>query len=270
MKLPPGALTTPLRIRVWNLKNLSESAHSEFTESVKAGCHDRSRCRSVMFILKRADVEITMVQHPNRDQQIPVLNYQGQTFRLMKMFEAKQADDARALWRDLTDNKGKACVLLEEPDRYSVWGKVRLDQLLKDGHGPTDSKLPILTQACLLLLQAVYFDVEDLLGSKQAVSFQKDLTKIFQKFKFPQTDDSKAIEMLLTVNPLESLKIPSWQENHLSTLLQELHELGKNYFGNTSFAEGIEEVLEDMADDDREQFVSWLHQSSLSKQWVMN
>jgi hypothetical protein len=223
-----------------------------------------------MFILKRADVEITMVQHPNRDQQIPVLNYQGQTFRLMKMFEAKYADDARALWRDLTDNKGKACVLLEEPDRYSVWGKVRLDQLLKEGHGATDNKLPILTQACLLLLQAVYFDIEDLLGSKQAVSFQKDLTKIFKQLQFPQTDDSKAIEMLLTVSPLESLKITSWQENHLSTLLQELYDLGKIYFGNTSFAEGIEEVLEDMAVDDREQFVSWLNQSSLSQKWVMN
>jgi len=96
------------------------------------------------------------------------------------------------------------------------------------------------------------------------------LTKIFKQSQFPQTDDSKAVEMLLTVSPLESLKIPSWQENHLSTLLQELYDLGKSYFGNTSFAEGIEEVLEDMTVDDREQFVSWLHQSSLSQKWVMN
>lgn len=223
-----------------------------------------------MFILKRTDVEITTVQHPNRDQQIPVLNYQGQTFRLMKMFGPQQAEDARAFWRDLTDNKGKACVLLEEPDRYSVWGKVRLDQILGESHGETDTKLPVLTQACLLLLQAVYFDIEDLLGSKQAVSFQKDLIKIFQNSKFPQTDNSEAVQTLLTVNPLESLKIPSWQENHLSTLLQELYKLGKSYFGNTSFAEGIQEVLQDMSSDDRQQFVSWLNQSSLNKLWIMN
>jgi hypothetical protein len=223
-----------------------------------------------MFILKRADVEITTIQHPNRDQQIPVLNYQGQTFRLMKMFGAQQAEDARTFWRDLTDNKGKACVLLEESDRYSVWGKVRLDQLLGEGQGGTDTKLPILTQACLLLLQAVYFDIEDLLGARQAGSFEKDLIKIFQKSKFPQTDNSEAIKTLLTVSPLENLKVPPWQENHLSTLLQELYNLGKRYFGNTSFAEGIEEVLQDMNIDDREQFVSWLHQSSLSDLWVMS
>lgn len=223
-----------------------------------------------MFILKRADVEITTVQHPSKDQQIPVLNYQGQTFRLMKMFSAQQAEEARALWRDLTDNKGKACVLLEESDRYSVWGKVRLDQLLGEGHGGTDTKLPILTQACLLLLQAVYFDIEDLLGAKQAGSFEKDLIKIFQKSKFPQADHSEAVKTLLTLNPLDSLHIPPWQENHLSTLLQELYKLGKGYFGNTSFAEGIEEVLEGLSPDDRDLFINWLSQSALDKLWIMS
>ncbi|VXD22406.1 conserved hypothetical protein [Planktothrix serta PCC 8927] len=223
-----------------------------------------------MFILKRTDVEITTVQHPHRDQQIPVLNYQGQTFRLMKMFSAQQAEEARALWRDLTDNKGKACVLLEEPDRYSVWGKVRLDQLLGEGHGGTDTKLPILTQASLLLLQAVYFDIEDLLGARQAGSFEKDLIKIFQKSKFPQADNAEAVKTLLTLNPLDGLKVPPWQENHLSTLLQELYNLGKGYFGNTSFAEGIEEVLEGLPADDRDLFISWLNQSSLGKLWIMN
>jgi hypothetical protein len=81
-----------------------------------------------MFILKRQDVEITTIQHPKTDQQIPILSYQGQTFRLLNVFSAAQEDDARSLWRDLTDNRGKACVLLEEPERFSIWGKVRLEQ----------------------------------------------------------------------------------------------------------------------------------------------
>ena len=223
-----------------------------------------------MFILKRTDVEITTVQHPNKDQQIPVLNYQGQTFRLMKMFSAQQAEEARALWRDLTDNKGKACVLLEESDRYSVWGKVRLDQLLGEAHGGCDTRLQILTQACLLVLQAVYFDIEDLLGARQANSFEKDLIKIFQKSKFPQAESPEAVKTLLTLNLLDSLHISPWQETHLSTLLQELYKLGKGYFGNTSFAEGIEEVLESLSAEERDLFLSWLSQSGLGKLWVMN
>lgn len=130
-----------------------------------------------MFILKRQDVEISSIQHPKREQQIPILSYQGQTFRLISVFGAHQAEEARAFWRELTDHRGKACVLLEEPDRYSVWGKIRLEQLGTEV-GP-DSKITLYIQACLLLLQTVYIDVEDLLGSRQAGRFQKEITEIF-------------------------------------------------------------------------------------------
>jgi hypothetical protein len=222
-----------------------------------------------MFILKRQDVEITNFQHPKRDQQIPILNYQGQTFRLINAFNGKQAEDARALWRDLTDNKGKACVLLEEPDRYSVWGKVRLDQLVgEEPTGTACAKAPLFAQACLLLLQAVYFDVEDLLGARQATSFQKDIAKVFQQGNFPLADSPDTIKNWLTVSPLKGLKLPPWQEQHLKTLLQELHRLGKSYFGNTDFAEGVSDVLEDMPAQERNQFIDWLKQSALNKLWI--
>jgi len=49
-----------------------------------------------MFILKRQDVEISSIQHPNRDQQIPILHYQGQTFRLISVFKASQEEEAKA------------------------------------------------------------------------------------------------------------------------------------------------------------------------------
>ncbi|MEL7038096.1 MAG: Npun_F0813 family protein [Cyanobacteria bacterium J06592_8] len=223
-----------------------------------------------MFILKRQDVEIKTVQHPNRDQQIPILNYQGQSFRLMKVFTAQQTDEARAFWRDLTDNRGKACVLLEEPDRYSVWGKVRPDQLLSyDVAATSDGKQSVLIQACLLVLQAVYFDVEDLLGARQATSFEKDLAKIFHQAKFPQTDTQDSVKNLLTKDPLDELQVPPWQEHHLNTLLEELYQLAKKYFGNTSFAEGMDEVLEDMSSDDRTHFIGWLNQSSVGKLWAI-
>ncbi|WP_293158254.1 MULTISPECIES: Npun_F0813 family protein [unclassified Microcoleus] len=222
-----------------------------------------------MFILKRQDVEISNFQHPKRDQQIPILNYQGQTFRLISAFNGKQAEDARALWRDLTDNRGKACVLLEEPDRYSVWGKVRLDQLAGEEPAGTESaKAPLFAQGCLLLLQAVYFDVEDLLGARQATSFQKDITKVFQQGNFPQADSADAIKNWLTVSPLQNHKVPPWQDQHLKALLQELHRLGKSYFGNTDFAEGVSDVLQDMPAQDRTQFLDWLKQSALNKLWI--
>ncbi|MDX2097087.1 MAG: hypothetical protein SFW36_04865 [Leptolyngbyaceae cyanobacterium bins.59] len=220
-----------------------------------------------MFILKRQDVEISTVQHPNRDQQIPILQYQDQTFRLISVFNATQEEEAKAFWRDLTDNRGKACVLLEEPDRYSVWGKVRLDQLAADMQGTADSGTATFTQAGLLLLQAVYIDIEDLLGSKQAGAFQKDITDVFKQGQFPQAASPDAVKALLSNDPLNSSGLPPWQEHHLNILLQELHRLGKRYFGNASFTERAMDALQDMPGGDRKQFSDWLTQSPAGKLW---
>jgi hypothetical protein len=222
-----------------------------------------------MFILKRQDVEITSVQHPKKDQQIPVLHYQGQSFRLISVFNAAQEEDAKAFWRDLTDNRGKACVLLEEPERYSVWGKVRLDQLAADSGDQvaTDGTSPALIQAALLLLQAVYIDIEDLLGGRQAGIFQKEISSVFQQWRFPQTESPEAINQLLTVDPLASLQVPPWQEHHLNTLLLELLRLGKEHFGNTSFTGRVLDALQDMSEGDRTQFLNWLKQSPSGKDW---
>jgi len=218
-----------------------------------------------MFILKRQDVEISSIQHPGRDQQIPILHYQGQTFRLISVFGAKQAEEAKVFWRDLTDNRGKVCVLLEEPDRYSVWGKIRLDQLGTEV-GP-DSKVVPYTQACLLLLQTVYIDIEDMLGARQAGLFQKEIAKIMQQWHFPQADSQTAVNQLLTIDPLTTLQVPSWEEHHLITLLQELYRIGKEYFGNTNFAEGVSDILQDMPASEQTQFLEWLQSSPLGKLW---
>jgi hypothetical protein len=221
-----------------------------------------------MFILKRQDVEISTIQHPKKDQQIPVLHYQGQTFRLISVFNAAQEEDAKAFWRDLTDNRGKACVLLEEPDRYSVWGKVRLEQLAgeSDTHMGADETSPAFIQACLLLLQAVYLDIEDLLGARQLGLFQKEITAVFQQWRFPQTESPDAINKLLTADPLGS-PTPSWQEHHLNTLLQELYRIGKGHFGNANFTGRVLDALQDMPTNDRNQFLSWLKQSPVGKVW---
>lgn len=225
-----------------------------------------------MFILKRQDVDIKNVQHPSKDQKIPILFYQEQTFRLLSVFNAAQQEEAMALWRDLTDNKGKACVLLEEPERFSVWGKVRLDQIGSAAevgeHAATVSTASqAFVTACLLLLQALYIDVEDLLGDKQASLFAKDIAGTFNQWQFPEANNPKAVNALLTVDPLAMAQTPSWQERHLTTLLQELHRLGKNYFGNANFAERALDALEDLPDGDRQQFVSWLGQTPSGKLW---
>ncbi|ASC73646.1 hypothetical protein XM38_046180 [Halomicronema hongdechloris C2206] len=220
-----------------------------------------------MFILKRQDVDIKTIQHPKKEQQIPILSYQGQTFRLLSVFTIAQADDARALWRDLTDNRGKACVLLEEPERFSIWGKIRLEQLAEAGGAEEANTSPVLIQGCLVLLQAVYIDIEDLLGSKQAGSFQQEVETVLTSGPFPRGISSKVVQGLLTIDPLAMPQMPAWTDHHLQQLLQDLHRIGKDYFGNTTFTERALEALQDMPDNDRKLFTRWLQQSPVGKLW---
>ncbi len=220
-----------------------------------------------MFILKRTDVEVSSIQHPKKDQKIPILTYQGQTFRLLSVFHANQEEEARAFWRELTDNQGKACVLLEEPERYSVWGKVRLENLANEMPAHEGEVTAVFVQASLLMVQSIYMDVEDLLGTKQAAAFQKDLGDIFRNGHFPQTESPNAVKDLLAVDPLNSLQMPSWKEQHLATLLQELHRLGKAYFGKSPFVARAIDTLQDMGEHDRKQFLDWMGRLPAGNLW---
>ncbi|NMF60848.1 Npun_F0813 family protein [Pseudanabaena yagii] len=217
-----------------------------------------------MFILKRHDVEIVNVQNPqNKDQQIPILQYQGQTFRLLNMF-GDNRDEALALWRDLTDNKGKACVLLEEPQRFSVWGRVKLDQI-HTAATDTSSAGTYLVQGCLLILQAVYLEVEDILGTRQAGSFKQDLLKFMQQGKFAQSESINALETVLSINPLNSVQIPNWDESKLQLLLGELHRLASSYLGNDSFVDTAVDALNELPES--ASVIAWLQKTPKGKLW---
>ncbi|MDP5016780.1 hypothetical protein FJR11_12630 [Anabaena sp. UHCC 0187] len=219
-----------------------------------------------MFILKRQDVEISMIQHPKKeDRQVPILYYQGQTFRLITVFKASEEEEAKTFWKSLTDNRGKACVLLEEPERYTIWGKVKLDQISDDtgNHSKTD----VLTLGAITLLQAVYLDIEDLLGNRQATLFAKDITGILQQKQFPDISSADAVKSFLTEDLLQMSQMPTWQETHVILLLEELHKLGKTYFGDTNFAHQLDERLQDMPEEEQELFISWLKKSPLNKLW---
>jgi hypothetical protein len=225
-----------------------------------------------MFILKRQDVDIKTMQYPGKDQPIPILTYQGQTFRLLSVFNAAQEEDARALWRDLTDNRGKACVLLEEPERFSIWGKIRLDQPEEeDGHGggaAVTAASPVYIKACLLLVQVLYMDVEDLLGPKQARQFESEISTVFTQWKFPQTGNPQAIKQLLTVDPLAMSSLPPWAEHHLHRLLEATHHMGRNFFGNNTFAARCLEAIEDLPKAEQQDFRNWLKNSPTGKVWI--
>jgi len=211
-----------------------------------------------MFLLTPDDVEITSIQHPKQPKKVPILSYQSRTFRLLSVFKAHQHNEAHASWRDLTDNEGKACVLLEEPHRFSLWRLVNIDQGLLNPIAPVAH-----AKACILLIQALYGDVEQLLGDKQAKKFGARLEAIAPK----QLQDAGGFGALLRLNPLMEI-LPRWEENDLNALLLELHRLGTQFFGRSKFSARTLSALDVLPSNDKAVFLTWLELSLLGNLWL--
>ena len=135
------------------------------------------------------------------------------------------------------------------------------------GTPSADNFSPVFVQATLLMLQTIYLDVEDLMGSKQGNAFQRDITALFQKAKLAGTGTPDAIQQLLTADPLNSLQPPPWREAQVISLLQEIHRLGRSYFGNSGFTRNVLESLQDLSTGDRTAFNEWLARSPVGSLW---
>lgn len=211
-----------------------------------------------MFLLTPDDVDITSIQHPKQPKKVPILSYQSRNFRLLSVFKAHQHNEAHASWRDLTDNQGKACVLLEEPHRFSLWRLVNIDQGLLNPVAPV-----AYAKACVLMVQALYGDVEQLLGDKQAKKFGALLQSTAPK----QLQDAGGFGALLRLNPLMEV-LPQWEETDLSGLLLELHRLGVKFFGRSKFSIRTLSALDVLPSSEKTVFLTWLELSLLGNLWL--
>lgn len=193
-----------------------------------------------ILVLKRQDVEISRVQNPDDGRLLMILRYQGQAFRLMSQFSAGQKDRAKMLCEGLVESRGQRCVLLEQGSRCSVWletiSEQRSEQVTATVSAATTSVLS-LTQICLLIIQTIADDIEDLMGASQKRAFQEDMTKVFKECLLPGANTPETINYLLTIDPLATTNLPIWEQKNLEKLFPRLARVGKKYFGNTTFVE---------------------------------
>ncbi len=204
------------------------------------------------------DVQIGSIQHPRRPKKVPILSYQDKTFCLLSIFSAQQQQEARSAWRDLINNQGRDCLLLEEPYQFSLWRHVRIDK------GLISPVLPIAyVRACLLLIQALHGDVKQRLGSQQAAAFSADFSMNAQR----PLQIAGGLEATLRINPLTA-QVPVWDEGDLCTLLLVLHRLGTRFFGRSHFAPRTLSALDVLPGNDKAVFLTWLRLSLLSSLWL--
>lgn len=199
-----------------------------------------------ILVLKRQDVELSRVLEPESSRVVMILLYGGQTFRLMSQFSAAQKDKAKALCESLAESRGQRCVLLDQVHTYSVWLEISRDR--QSTPSPTSTPIPptaeiSLTQACILIVQAIAQDIEDLMGTSQKMAFQEDVTKLLKQCLIPGSQSPEAINPLLILNPLSATQLPHWQQKDIENLFPRLGRLGKKYYGSTTFVERAVDAL---------------------------
>jgi len=75
------------------------------------------------------------------------------------------------------------------------------------------------------------------------------------------------VQQVLTADPLNSLQLPPWREAQVISLLQEIHRLGRAYFGNSGFVQNALDSLQDLPTIDRTAFLDWLSRSPVASLW---
>ncbi len=245
-----------------------------------------------MFILTRRDVEITSISHPsNKDKKISVLLYQNYKFRLVRVFE-NDREKALIFWRDLVDNKGMACIFLEESEsnRFSVWGKFDFNENLvapttqqnlavdppaqisstQTNSAPQNSdraNVRYIVKACLLILKTINLEIGDLFGARKASQFKLDVLKILLKGQFAEVEGLEKLELLLSTKDLASIPLPNWGDRQMQILLQELYVISQSYFGNTLFLNAARKAIEGLPPDELTKFQTWLSKTPHGNFW---
>lgn len=250
-----------------------------------------------MFILTRRDVKITSISHPSiKDKKISVLLYQSYKFRLVRVFE-NDREKALTFWRDLVDNKGMACIFLEESEsnRFSVWGKFDFDENIavptapsnlavapavqissakKKSTSQTSDRVDVnhidtsILKACLLVLRTIDREIGDLFGAKKASQFKLDILTILLKGQFPEVEGLEKLELLLSTKDLTSIPLPNWGDLQMQILLKELLVISQSYFGNTLFLNAVRKAIECLPPDELTKFQSWLSKSPKGNLWL--
>lgn len=233
---------------------------------------------TVSVPIQEQDVQMASCWDRARNKQTSILKYQNQAFRLINAFPTSQLEEVRFMWWNLTDTLGKTCLLLNSPKGCSLWERVEPEQMsnyqvveIETGESQAEVIPLALAKASLLLLQAVYADVDYVLGFEYADRLQQGIGTVLQQEKFPQATSATEIKRLFQVEPLIIAQTLPWQEIHLNMLLLQLYRMAEAFFGNDNFVARVSECLDDLSPRERSEFFDWLKdQSAIHSLWRLD
>ncbi|BAU64256.1 hypothetical protein STA3757_16270 [Stanieria sp. NIES-3757] len=231
-----------------------------------------------IVILQRQNLKIHETFVSESNNRILTFIYQDKTYEKLSIsFKLSLKGNALEFCKNYLNKHQKQCILVDEKEIFSVWSEILSTSAIKES-GLSKSQTPILssaekkekvtsistsffqnlsvTQATLLIIQILLDDIEDLMGNRHQESFKQELIKILQKSHLPGTESLEKINVLLTIDPRDNNQLPSWQQEQVNQMFAYLTVLAKKYFNNTSFVDSLMEVLQELPEYSKFEFVN--------------
>lgn len=231
-----------------------------------------------IIILQRQNVKISETFVAESNTHILTFIYQDKTYEKLSIsFKVSLKGNALEFCKNYLNKHQKQCILVDEKEIFSVWSEVLSTSAIKEpslskSEPPTlspeekeEQKTPAsttpsqnlsVTQASLLIVQILLDDIEDLMGNRHKDNFKQELIKILQKSKLPDTESLEKINVLLTVETLDNNQLPLWGQEQVNQMFAPLTVLAKKYFNNNTFVDSVMEVLQELPEYSKSEFVN--------------
>jgi hypothetical protein len=159
------------------------------------------------------------------------LTYHDQSYHLIQAFADQKLDFARQRWQQLiaADPTGRSVpnryLVVKEINYYSLW-ELGSNQHLVSSTATAQSNLG-LQQASIWLLQELWLQWQDLLGTRQLTVFADNLLAVT-----PHLQSRADLDRLLSLDPLHSPQLAAWTDPDFVAFDRQLYQLTQKKIGH--------------------------------------
>ncbi len=221
-----------------------------------------------MSIVNIQDVRVANFPDPNKpNQQIPLLSYLNRQYELVRVFPDRQLTLAQGLWQHL-DNGDNACLIVREPQQYSIWLERKIDlQPVRSIEVPPAKETPSerlqspqlldnVFRAQLCLIEGLWSEVRELMGTNQSAIFGSEILAIIPTIAFGK-------DLLATIAQARQLDFAMGSAEistqQLQKIYQEIHRLGEKYLGKSYSTELLSDLQAGLPAQLRKGLQVWLN-----------
>ena len=208
--------------------------------------------RSDMSIIASQSVDIEISTLPDDRHSRLRLNDRGHIYNLIQAFAITKLDRAQQQLQQLIElnrdpvssSNPNRYLLILEVDYYSLWELDRsiATSSLNDRIDDERETILELQQASIWLLQELWLQWQDLLGSRQLQVFAKDLLAVT-----PQIHAEGDLDRLLALDPLGLARL-GWSKQDFMTFDRQLYQLAQKKMGRQFGTQLTIDIIQAMPD----------------------